>query len=83
MNNKTILKRIKKEGNMIVPNSFNALLDKVKSTDQYLAYQIKMEGEQLVPNNYSSIKRKLKKKIKQKVYSPLKKDLFLWLPLLL
>ena len=64
MNNKTILKRIKKEGNMIVPNSFNALLDKVKSTDQYLAYQIKREGEQLVPNNYSSIKKKIKKENK-------------------
>lgn len=66
MNNKTILKRIKKEGNIIVPNSFNALLDKVKSTDQYLAYQIKMEGEQLVPNNYSSIKKKIKKENKAK-----------------
>lgn len=66
MNKKSILKRIKKEGDIIVPNSFNALLNRIQESDQYLAFKIKKEGEQLVPNNYSAIKKEITKKRRQK-----------------
>ncbi len=66
MNNRSILKRIKKEGDKIVPNSFNALLEKVQDSDQFLAFKIKKEGEQIVPNNYIAVKKEINKQGRQK-----------------